>query len=471
MSKVEKKRRGIDENNEYLYNLKKINIAILDSGCCTDSKFFEGIDIRHICSNEFSSSDDNFGHGTFVLSNIVNVLKQFPFIKYKIFSVKVTEDGMVHNNTLVKGLNFCYNTDVDVVYIGSCNSSFDNEIARLIYLLAKKKIIVVLPSGNNPTNEATYPSCLSTTISCGLSNQDGTIYKNANSYKTDVFLFYKNAPGLIPKKCRKNWEFATVKDGIYYITATSFSAAFFTGIVVVIKFFHNDIDVFKLRKIIREKYKDGVIVKFSEFLMYVINKRIINEDNAYNDMKYIKINAPTNLSSNGEWTFTLYTLDGEKYNGSGILDLEIFKDVVMKECVYKGKIKYISGEGRILPLKDLYGGIYILKLSNKIDKEMFEGAMSMCVSKVLEPYVICYENMVYASSLDKNNQILYTVDGSNPGVDLDGKVQNNTKIYKKPIKYSNSVMKFATYSNHLYSQVVNIKNEGDDNCGNRDKGG
>ena len=102
---------------------------------------------------------------------------------------------------------------------------------------------------------------------------------------------------------------------------------------------------------------------------------------------------------------------------------------------------------------------------------MFEGAMSMCVSKVLEPYVICYENMVYASSIDKNNQILYTVDGSNPGVDLDGKVQNNTKIYKKPIKYSNSVMKFATYSNHLYSQVVNIKNEGDDNCGNRDKGG
>lgn len=79
-----------------------VNIVILDTGSSLNHPFFKDINCELLSVEGIRNPIDECGHGTFVLSVLVGTMRKFSNVKYKITSIKVSENSSIDINILIK---------------------------------------------------------------------------------------------------------------------------------------------------------------------------------------------------------------------------------------------------------------------------------------------------------------------------------------------------------------------------------
>lgn len=430
-----------------------VNIVILDTGSSLNHPFFKDINCELLSVEGIRNPIDECGHGTFVLSVLVGTMRKFSNVKYKITSIKVSENSSIDINILIKGLQYCNKINPDVVYIGSCNCAYSDVMARILSILAHKGVIIVVPSGNYPFYEPTYPSCLETTFCCGLANEDGSICNNFNTYGADVFIKCRNVLGVLSEQNAQLFGATLNNEGMAFLSATSFSAAEFAAYVSVLKAYRADINVYSLRELIHKNYEKLVLFDFNLLLADVRKKNGQFSESPHKNYRYIMLHPSKDMSVACDWTFHIYTVDGRLEKCFGTLILELYQDKFMTNKLYQDEIEFKNGRGVIsLTNRKLKPGIYMIKLGNR--ENGIESVISMMISRPEKPKVVIKDNNVYVDPIFEGAKILYTEKGIMPMARAGGEVIAPTKIYSGPIRRSKEIMVFCTYCNDIFSEPV-----------------
>lgn len=430
-----------------------VNIVILDTGSLLNHSFFKDVNCELLSAEGIENPIDECGHGTFVLSVVIRTMREFSNVKYKITSVKVSENSSIDINILIKGLQYCNKINADVVYIGSCNCAYSDAMARILSILAHKGVIIVVPSGNYPFYEPTYPSCLETTFCCGLANEDGSICHNVNTYGADVFIKCRNVLGVLSPQNAQLFGVTLNDEGMAFLSATSFSAAEFAAYISVLKAYREDINVYSLRELIYKNYEKLVLLDFNLLLADVRKKNGQFPESLHKNDRYIMLHPSKDMSVAGDWIFNIHTVDGKFEKCFGTLILEIYQDKFMTNKLYQDEIEFKNGRGVIsLTNKKLKPGIYMMKLGNRANN--IESVISMMISRPEKPEIVIKDNNVYVYPVFKGAKILYTENGRMPMVKAGGEVIDPTKIYSGPIRRSKEIMVFCTYCNDIFSEPV-----------------
>lgn len=445
---------------------KLVHIAILDTGCSLVHPLFQDVVCDTVLAEGMNDVVDRCGHGTFSLSVIIRSIKMFSDIPYKVTSIKVSDQGTIDINILMRGLEYCSQINPDVIYIGSCNCSFHPRMASILSDLAQKGVIIVVPSGNYAFCEPTYPSCLETTLCCGLANQDGTICTKTNTYKVDAFIKGENSIGVLSEECAQSMGVRRNSKGMGHLQTTSFAAAEMTAFAAVIKAYWSNIDVYALRYFIQKNCINLVIQDLKK-LFFELQKE--SGDNAFEivneNIRYISLKNPKDMDILKEWKFSMHTYDGTTDTGSGNLYFELYSDQRMKHKIYQNKIPFCGGRGSIpTPKMDLEPGIYMMRMGNK--SERIESDMSIMVLRPEKPKLVCKNGCVFAVGIGNNIKILYTENGSMPTATVENDIGGTTKIYTEPVKQKEETMIFCTYCNKVFSEPVVLRgNKGGESHG------
>lgn len=444
---------------KYRKKEKIVHIALIDTGCSLVHPLFNNVICNRVCVEGITDVTDRCGHGTFSLSIIVRSMKAFADITYKVTSIKVSEQGVIDINILIKGLEYCNQINPDVIYIGSCNCSFQPKMASVLNDLAKKGILIVVPSGNYAFCEPMYPACLETTLSCGLANEDGTVCTKANIYKTDVFVKSTNFWGVLTEECAQSMGVKQNSEGLCCLVATSFAAAEMAAFALVIKAYWHDMNVYMLRYLIIEKCIDLVIQDFQKLFIEIEKESIDNKFKKINkDIKYIFLDTPKDLDIQKKWKFSLYTYEGILDTCSGSLNFELYNDERMKHKIYEDKILFYGGRGDIpIPKLELEPGIYMMKIGNKV--EGIESDISVMILRPQKPKIVCKNGMVFVGTGGNNIKILYTEDGNIPEITTGDNISGTTKIYTEPVMQKKEIMIFCAYCNNVFSEPIILKKD------------
>ena len=440
---------------------KMVHIAILDTGCSLVHPLFSELICDTICAEGISDAVDRCGHGTFSLSVIVRSIKMFSDITYKVTSIKVSDEEAIDMNILTKGMEYCNQINPDVIYIGSCSCSFHPKMASILNDLAQKGIIIVVPSGNYAFCEPTYPSCLETTLSCGIANKDETICTEVNTYKVDAFVKCTNSIGVLSEECARSMGVKLNSEGMCSLVATSFAAAEMAAFACVIKSHWSNINVYSFRRFIQKNSINLVIQDFKKLFSEMKKESSHDVDHNLDKImnrkeKYIFLESPKDMDILKEWKFTLYTYDGVQDTSSGVLEFELYDDWEMRHIVYKDKIPFDGGRGYIATKGvDLEPGIYLMRLGNK--HHCIESDMSIMALRPEKPKLVCENGMVFAAGIGNNIKILYTENGSMPVIGTGKNTVGTTKLYTEPIKQGKGTMIFCTYYNKVFSEPVVLR--------------
>lgn len=342
---------------------RKITIAILDTGMDSGHQFFSDIECECQGVEGITELNDACGHGTYVASVIVRTLKLFANVDYRIISIKLSDTSSIYIQMLIKGLEMCINILPDIIYLGSCNYSFNNEVASLLKALAERGVLIIVPSGNIPINRPTYPSCLDTVISCGLVDADFNISQKSNAYNVDIFLQDQDVYGVLSPENAQDFQVELNSNGMAHLSATSFSAAKFAAYSALMKSLMPTVDVYIIRHLIKQILPDKIMKNVDSLLDKVKTQKKVLKPGKISDMKYIMLCSTINLDVSDTLEFALYDTGGMKVNCSGKLRIEVYDDIYMRDLLYRQEVVYENGGG-VLEVSKIcsLAGVYMLQI-------------------------------------------------------------------------------------------------------------
>src|SRR5699024_10774659 len=141
---------------------KDITIAVLDTWIKQDHPALKGRvkTGRNLIHNKKGSFDDN-GHGTHVAGIIAAHSNQMTGIDLhaSILPIKVLDKkGNGPTSTIIKGIKYAMEQDVDVINMSYVNYSFSQAEEDILWEAHKKGIVLVGASGNDGKSRPGYPA-------------------------------------------------------------------------------------------------------------------------------------------------------------------------------------------------------------------------------------------------------------------------------------------------------------------------
>lgn len=208
---------GIDNLNKsikiHYQELNKINVAVVDTGVCSDHEYLEGrvepTRINTSGSGERNSSEDDNGHGTQVAGVIADATLENIIIRpYKVLD----QHGNGTHISLAAGINCAVKDKVDVINI-SVGFYDDSEVLKAaINNAVENEIIVVAAAGNDNTDNPMYPSSYDNVIRVAASNNRNVAANFSNYGDIDIA-----APGV-------DIMTSTLNNGYYVGSGTSLAS-------------------------------------------------------------------------------------------------------------------------------------------------------------------------------------------------------------------------------------------------------
>jgi len=208
---------AIDSKN--IEQKRIIKIAIIDSGIndCDelDGKVVKSFNVIHDSSKTF----DGYNHGTPIAGIIAgNTLGVNPNVA--LYDVQfLSEDGNGDLEHLVKGIEWAIDEDVDILNLSFGFQKSNAILEEVITRANKENILVIAAAGNTFGFGVDYPAKLPNVISIGSVNDNLSKAYFSGEGKIDFVTVGSNLKSI------------TNKGDVAYFDGTSFSAAYFTGVV------------------------------------------------------------------------------------------------------------------------------------------------------------------------------------------------------------------------------------------------
>ena len=170
--------------------MKKIKIAIIDTGCSTkllnQSRNIIYDEKLQLSVNKYNINEieDNIGHGTMCIKNIMNKLKGYENLVY-IYLIKIFNNiGITSSKNLVEVLYKINKKDIDIINISlsTTDQLMRNEFNKICSLLTKQGKLIIASKTYKGDDEAilSIPATLDCTI--GI---DGSMDYNDDEF--DIF--------------------------------------------------------------------------------------------------------------------------------------------------------------------------------------------------------------------------------------------------------------------------------------------
>lgn len=170
--------------------MKKIKIAIIDTGCSTkllnQSRNIIYDEKLQLSVNKYNINEieDNIGHGTMCIKNIMNKLKGYENLVY-IYPIKIFNNiGITSSKNLVEVLYKINKKDIDIINISlsTTDQLMRNEFNKICSLLTKQGKLIIASKTYKGDDEAilSIPATLDCTI--GI---DGSMDYNDDEF--DIF--------------------------------------------------------------------------------------------------------------------------------------------------------------------------------------------------------------------------------------------------------------------------------------------
>jgi len=212
---------------------KDITIAVLDTGVNQDHPALKGRvkTGRNIIYNKNDATDDN-GHGTHVAGIMAAHSNQMTGIDLNatILPIKVLDKkGNGPTSTIIKGIKYAMEQDVDVINMSYVNYSFSQAEEDILWEAYKKGIVLVGASGNDGRSSTGYPASYLPVISVSAADEQHERASFSN-YGDWINL---TAPGV-------NIFSTHVAGGYRSGSGTSFSAPIVSALAGMLKAQHDD---------------------------------------------------------------------------------------------------------------------------------------------------------------------------------------------------------------------------------------
>lgn len=207
---------------------RSIKIAVLDSGINDNHPELRGkiIDSYNAINPTKNVYDDN-GHGTAV-AGIISAINNNQGIvgiapNALLYDVKVLDsEGKSDIQTMIRGLNWAKNKDVDIINISAGVKSDNAELKKAIESVTNSNIFVVASAGNNIGLGVDYPAKYKKVFSITAIDSELNKYNLAGKGKIDYAF-----PGVD--------ILTTTKDLKYdFVSGTSFATAHFSGLLSIV---------------------------------------------------------------------------------------------------------------------------------------------------------------------------------------------------------------------------------------------
>ncbi|WP_082829548.1 S8 family peptidase [Aeribacillus composti] len=199
-----------------------IKIAIIDSGINLNDELKDKVVKSYNTINESSITNDEFNHGTPVAGIIAgNKIGVNPNVHlYDIQFIGVDGTGQLEH--LVKGIEWAIEEDVDIINLSFGFQKSSAALEDVIKKANRNNIIVIAAAGNTYGFGVDYPAKYSNVLSIGSLNEDLSKAYFSGEGKIDFVTLGTDLKSINNK-------------GAYdYFDGTSFSAAYFTGMISLI---------------------------------------------------------------------------------------------------------------------------------------------------------------------------------------------------------------------------------------------
>lgn len=217
-------------------NLNKVTIAVIDSGVSLKAdRILPGYNILDQSRNTY----DDIGHGSDVASIILKSCPNAYILPIKI----VSENGYQDPKELAAAVCWAIEKKTDIINI-SLGTDVENEDVRYqISRAIERNIPVICSAGNSGDDQnLMFPARLTNVISVVSRDINNVDEGFSNRSKKKSF----SAPGVHIK---------TVGDK--YVSGTSFSSAFVSGVVGIVKGIRHDITIKELLEVMKSTSVDG----------------------------------------------------------------------------------------------------------------------------------------------------------------------------------------------------------------------
>lgn len=211
---------------------KGVTVMVLDTGCPVDHpdlmrnidlskcrSFIEGEDIFDYqghsthCSGTIGAIDNTEG--------IVGIAPEVTIITGKVLD----RNGRSQKDSVLKGLQYCLKTNVDVVNLSLGGTSPMPEVHEIIKELTRRNIVVVCAAGNNGENNILYPAKYEEVVTVG--SYSDTILKDRSKFSSWGKELDIMAPG---DKILSTY----LNKGYGVLSGTSMAAPVVSGVVALI---------------------------------------------------------------------------------------------------------------------------------------------------------------------------------------------------------------------------------------------
>lgn len=209
----------IDENEE---KKRLIKIAIIDSGI-NDHVELDGKVVKSFnVINDSSKTFDGYNHGTPIAGIIAgNNVGVNPYVA--LYDVQfLDEDGNGDLEHLVKGIEWAIDEGVDIVNLSFGFQKSNAILEEVITRANRENILVIAAAGNTFGFGVDYPAKLPNVISIGSVDENLSKAYFSGEGKIDFVTVGSNLKSI------------TNKGDVAYFDGTSFSAAYFTGVVTLL---------------------------------------------------------------------------------------------------------------------------------------------------------------------------------------------------------------------------------------------
>lgn len=213
---------------------KSIKVAVIDTGVNSSNSVLEGYNSIDKTNNTIDTSN----HGSIVSSIITSVSPRI-----KILPIKITDQSekISSSKIITDGIEWALNHNADIINISlglPDNNVVENSINKAIY----KGVPVIASAGNTGENNLSFPAAMDKVISViarDINNVD-VGFSNRSSCKKSF-----SAPGV------------NLKINEHEFSGTSYSAAFVSATVALMKLEKPDLDVDTIISILEKTSVDG----------------------------------------------------------------------------------------------------------------------------------------------------------------------------------------------------------------------
>lgn len=260
------------------YETEPVKVAILDSGINKNHKEFKGLTFKEFNAVEPGRKiEDDFGHGTPIAGIIAarGVNTTGIIQNVIIYDVKVlNEKGEGKIESVVKGIEWSINQDVDIINISFGFSSDKEELRTAIKKAVDNKIIITAAAGNTLGLTVDYPANYDNVLSISAIDENLQLDPHSATGKIDYA-----APGVDIMSTNNEGDYST-------FSGTSFATAYATGaIAAILNKEDKDKKVHNIKSILsdyvvqignKDQFGHGIITLKKDKIEEIINEKKIH---------------------------------------------------------------------------------------------------------------------------------------------------------------------------------------------------